>query len=137
MAWIQLKDTNSATLTGLDQRKGVYRVRLKDTPITRLCDIDHEGVLYIGCSKSRILKERFRDMQNEFKRHTIGFKLQVQAIRQKVHPNMLIEYMYDDNPYEKEQELITHYRNRFGEEPPFNVQLMILNNKNTNLDFVK
>ena len=109
---------------------GVYKViATKDgrrLPVDRFLGTDNDGVLYIGCATSFL--DRVIDLKKSIDPTYIATSHDC-GKRYKTNPNIAKKFPYDslyidlfpsDNPKQKETELLTEYRNTYGEAPPLN-----------------
>ena len=125
---------NQGEINQIPELIGIYRIYAKTDqnipiPITRFCNTDQSGLLYIGRTTGQNLKTRLYqfyassnvDMLTH--NHSGGLKYCNNAIiRQTLGENhsLYFDYELNENPTELEAQLLQEYIAEFGEYPPLN-----------------
>jgi hypothetical protein len=116
---------------------GVYRLIALDADapgvipawLDRVCGVDPTGTLYIGCASSLrrrlaslVLRYRSRDLMSGGGSHAI----MAPKLAKRFGPQLLAASWQPSNgkwlPIQRERELFSAYKDRFGELPPMNEQ---------------
>jgi len=118
----------------IDERPGVYLLRWvknnKPTSIKRLRNIDNKGIVYIGSAKN--LKRRIYELINGLYKervgnHTIIKTLIFTSLINTIKLNDLeVAWIICENEKEaraQEAVALKYYSDRYGEPPPFNLQI--------------
>lgn len=114
--------------------RGVYKLVSLDEsghpiPVPRFLGTDPDGILYIGCSPQRTLRERIADLikatHPRYKggSHIFGRKYKrIAVVLDNRFPfnSLALSFEVAEDPLSTERKMIDEYRARFGEEPPFN-----------------
>jgi len=103
-----------------------YQANGQVRPIGRFLDIDNDGILYIGkaiCYLDRVIElKKTIDPTMKSASHICGRRYynNDNIVKEFPYPNLFIQLIGNDNPRDKEKELLSEYFNKFGEVPPLN-----------------
>jgi len=128
-----MQELTQGNIKTVPEKLGVYKIWVrteKELPISidRFCKSDKDGLLYIGRTKDQNLQIRlyqfYASAHPEMKTHNHSgaqkyFKRQI--VRNKLGSHKLwFDYEANNNPKEREKELLEEYCKVFGEYPPLN-----------------
>lgn len=125
---------NQSEINQIPLSIGIYRIYAKTQnkipiPITRFCDTDQRGLLYIGRTTGQNLRTRLYQIYassniNKLTHNHSGALKYCNnlIIRETLGENHLLYFDYElnENPTERESQLLQEYINEYGEYPPLN-----------------
>ena len=126
-------ELNTININNIPEQIGIYKIFVKNEQleliqISRFCNQDPMGLLYIGRTDKQNLKVRLYQFyasahaEMETHNHSGGQKyFKNETIRNYLNSHSLwFEYEIVNTPREREEELLNEYANIYGEYPPLN-----------------